>query len=185
MSKKTAAQTVPNFNINQDLVNYFQRQNTENQNVTENQNPLTVESALERIKSYSQKPSQKVTDPGSTIDDQTFDEFFPQGSQEQAPKIENTVAYDSGNGSQSPKKHDSSPGDALLKQLKGPKKWNHQNPPYSQKVPPKDTIDHDTMEECLSQNFQPLTIDDDVLSKFDEQHLKNFFFYNQIPTKYQ
>ena len=77
MSKKTAAQTVPNFNINQDLVNYFQRQNTENQNVTENQNPLTVESALERIKSYSQKPSQKVTDPGSTIDDQTFDEFFP------------------------------------------------------------------------------------------------------------
>ncbi|KAK8875475.1 hypothetical protein M9Y10_005641, partial [Tritrichomonas musculus] len=157
VSKKTAAQTVPNFNINQDLVNYFQRQNTENQNVTENQNPLTVESALERIKSYSQKPSQK------------------------APKIENTVIYDSGNGSQSPKKHDSSPGDALLKQLKGPKKWNHQNPPYSQKVPPKDTIDHDTMEECLSQNFQPLTIDDEVLSKFDEQHLKNFFF----TTKYQ
>ena len=168
----------------------IQRQNqnvTANTNVTANQintsnpTPLTVESAIENIKRLSQSSSQKGTNQVNTNYEQTFDEFWSTGSQDQAPQNENTVTYDSGNGSQSPKAHASSPGDALLKQLKGPKKWNHQNPSYSQKVPPKDVIEQESMEESLSQNFQPLIIDDDVLSKFDEQHLKNFFF----TTKYE
>lgn len=82
-------------------------------------------------------------------------------------------------------KESSSQSDALLKNLKGKtSKWNHNVASYSQKVPPQlDPKVKARLEERFSQDFTPLTLDDNVLKKFDAHHLKNFDFTKEYRPK--
>lgn len=153
MSNKKAATPAPNFNVNQDHVDQIQKN-------------LTVKSAMNTIKNYSQSNHRKkqISQLKKMINN----------SMNLCRKTLKSRLLNN----RKKTKESSSQSDALLKNLKGKtSKWNHNVASYSQKVPPQlDPKVKARLEERFSQDFTPLTLDDNVLKKFDAHHLKNFYF---------